>query len=73
MVVWADYVLFRSKEKNVAMQNIGGIGDDLPSKPAGKAFWLSIRGPGNVLIDEACRTLFERKFDEDGEFRRKVL
>jgi len=73
MVVWADYVLFRSKEKNVAMQNIGGIGNVtfLPKAGGVESVLAFDTGPGNVLIDEACRTLFERKFDEDGEISAK--
>ena len=69
IVVWADYVLFRSPEKNVAMQNIGGIGNVtfLPKNGGLKEVKAFDTGPGNVLIDEACRVLFDEKFDENGE------
>lgn len=69
MVVYADYVLFSSKEENVGLQNIGGIGnvtlirantqiDDVISFDT---------GPGNVLIDMACDEFFRKSYDENGK------
>jgi anhydro-N-acetylmuramic acid kinase len=70
MVVWADYVLFSVPGKNVAMQNIGGIGNVtfLPADGSLDHIQAFDTGPGNVLIDAACRKYFSYPFDEDGKY-----
>lgn len=73
MVVWADYVLFGEQDKNVVMQNIGGIGN-LTFLPKARNFEKIIAfdtGPGNGLIDFACREFLHIPFDEDGQYSKR--
>ncbi|MFO7882948.1 MAG: anhydro-N-acetylmuramic acid kinase [Kosmotogaceae bacterium] len=68
MVVYADYVLFNSKEENVGLQNIGGIGNVTLMK-ANSSIDEVISfdtGPGNVLIDMACNEFFGKSYDDNG-------
>jgi anhydro-N-acetylmuramic acid kinase len=66
---WLDYcMLSRPSESRLAL-NVGGIAN-LTLLPAGcgrddvTAFDT---GPGNCLIDAACRRLLDRPYDRDGE------
>ena len=76
LVPFANYVLFSSKTKNIAMQNIGGIGNVTYLKKNGKVSDVVAfdTGPGNMMIDEAMRKLYNKEYDESGEtaFKGKV-
>ncbi|RLE54338.1 MAG: anhydro-N-acetylmuramic acid kinase [Candidatus Methanomethylicota archaeon] len=68
---YADYILFRSKTKSRAVQNIGGIANVtyIPrnSKPEGIIAFDT--GPGNMMIDGIIEYLTRGKmtFDENGK------
>ena len=68
LVPFADFLLFRSKLKSLAIHNIGGISNVtyLPKDPGPEDVLAFDTGPGNVLIDQAVRKLFGHEFDEDG-------
>jgi len=69
LVPFADYLLFRSEEKNIALQNIGGIGNVTYLKKGCSMDEILAfdTGPGNVLIDNAMRILYNEEFDESGQ------
>lgn len=69
LVPYSEYVLYSSDEKNIALQNIGGIGNVTYLKKQGslEEVFAFDTGPGNMMIDEAMVTLFNQKYDEDGK------
>jgi len=71
LVPYADYVLFRDKERNCAIQNIGGIAN-VTYLPAGCQLHDIIAfdtGPGNMIIDHIVSLMSNgrKKFDRDGK------
>jgi len=70
LVPYADYVLFRSRRKNRAVQNIGGIAN-VTCLPAGCGVEDIVAfdtGPGNMVIDRIASLVSggRRKFDDGG-------
>jgi anhydro-N-acetylmuramic acid kinase len=64
-----DEALFRSKEKNRLLLNLGGIANFtwLPASKTGEPSLTSDIGPANTLINEAMKKHFNEAFDEDGK------
>lgn len=70
LVPYADYVLFGSRAP-VAVQNIGGIANvTVVTKHLDNVFAFDT-GPGNALLDEAARRLFNKPMDRAGRFATK--
>jgi anhydro-N-acetylmuramic acid kinase len=68
LVPMLDYCMFRSAKVSRVLQNLGGIGN-LTAIPAGAGVdgvMAFDTGPGNMVIDECMRRLYEREFDEGG-------
>ncbi|MDN6731348.1 MAG: anhydro-N-acetylmuramic acid kinase [Atopostipes suicloacalis] len=69
LVPYSEYILYQDTTKNIALQNIGGIGN-MTILPAGletnniQAFDT---GPGNMMIDTAMKILFDKSYDESGK------
>lgn len=70
LVAWVDHALLARDDETVLVQNIGGIANVTVVTPDPQDVVAFDTGPGNVLIDEACRalTLDEEAFDRDGSF-----
>lgn len=68
LIPFVDYLLYNSKEKSIAMQNIGGIGNVCYMKKGTSINEIVAfdTGPGNMMIDEATLILFNKPFDESG-------
>jgi anhydro-N-acetylmuramic acid kinase len=68
LVPFADYYLFKSDAKNIALQNIGGIGNVtyLTKSCQLDDVYAFDTGPGNVLIDTAMRLLYNQEYDHNG-------
>ncbi len=68
LVPFLDMLVFRHPRRGRIVQNIGGIGN-LTAIPAGtraeklRAFDT---GPGNMVMDAVCETLFAAPFDDEG-------
>ena len=73
LVPFVNYALYKSNEKNVAFQNIGGIGNVayIPKNSSAKDVVAFDTGPGNMLIDEAMKVLFNKPYDESGNIALK--
>lgn len=73
LVPFANYVLYSSKNENIALQNIGGISNVTYLKKNGelKDIIAFDTGPGNILIDAAMRRLFRKDFDDCGKMAKK--
>jgi anhydro-N-acetylmuramic acid kinase len=71
LVPYVDHLLFRSDTENIALQNIGGIGNVtyLPRGGSASDVIAFDTGPGNMIMDEAMNILTQGKFlfDENGE------
>lgn len=68
LVPYSEYILYRKQDKSVALQNIGGI-SNVSVIPAGAGIqdvYAFDTGPGNMMIDEACRIFYQKEYDEDG-------
>jgi anhydro-N-acetylmuramic acid kinase len=68
LVPMLDYCMFRSAKVSRVLQNLGGIGN-LTALPAGAGVGGVMAfdtGPGNMVIDDCMRRLYEREFDRGG-------
>lgn len=70
LVVYSEYLIYRSETDSIALQNIGGIGN-ITYLPAGCSMEEVIAfdtGPGNLLIDAgiARLTAGKKRYDEGG-------
>jgi len=70
LVPYTEYLLYRSETKNIALQNIGGIGNItiLPHACDVSSVLAFDTGPGNMIIDQMVGSLTEGKltYDENG-------
>jgi len=75
LVPFADYILFRDKKKNRAVQNIGGIANVtfLPAGCRKEDIIAFDTGPGNMIIDRlvSIETKGRKKFDRNGKLAAK--
>ena len=68
LVPFSEVVLYGSATKNRVLLNVGGIGN-VTVMPRGRFshnVFAFDTGPGNMMVDEACRRLFGVPFDEGG-------
>lgn len=72
LVPYADFILFRDKEKGRALQNIGGIANVtfLPANCSMHEVVAFDTGPGNMIIDRITELVTNHRyhFDEGGTF-----
>lgn len=68
LVPFADFVLFHNETLSVALQNIGGISNVtvLPKQCLLEDVYAFDTGPGNMMIDEAMKQLFQKPYDQEG-------
>lgn len=69
LVPYSEWILYSDPNKNIALQNIGGIGNVTVLNKS-----LNINdimafdtGPGNMMINEAMRELFHQEYDDGGK------
>lgn len=76
LVPYSEVVLYGDSSRNVGLLNVGGIGN-ITVLPAGcgegaagpssaSGVFAFDTGPGNMMVDEACRRLLNIPFDEGG-------
>ncbi|MDX8288715.1 anhydro-N-acetylmuramic acid kinase AnmK [Metabacillus indicus] len=73
LVPYTEYILYRSDIKGRLLQNIGGIGNVtvLPRGASLDDMEAFDTGPGNMIIDEVCRQLFEVNYDKGGRIAKQ--
>lgn len=75
LVPYSEYLIYRSKDKNIALQNIGGIGNVtvIPKNCTIDQIFAFDTGPGNMVIDYIVTELTEGKktYDENGSMAKK--
>lgn len=69
LVPYSEEILYREDQRSVALQNVGGIGNVtvLPSRTSGRPVYAFDTGPGNMVIDEAMKILYNQSYDEGGK------
>ncbi len=69
LIPMSEFLIFRSLEKSRILLNIGGIGNItyLKKKCEIDEILAFDTGPGNMLIDGACRRLFNKAYDDGGQ------
>lgn len=69
LVPYSEFVLYGQNNENIALQNIGGIGNVtvIPATKNIRNIFAFDTGPGNMIIDEVCQRLFGLKYDDGGE------
>lgn len=73
LVPFSDYILFNDSSKNRSVHNIGGIANMTVIKKGSEledVFGFD-SGPGNMMIDYACKKYFNVDYDNNGEIARK--
>lgn len=72
LVPYADFLLYRSCEKNRILLNVGGISNVtyLKKKCKEEDVIAFDTGPGNMMIDEAMRIYYGKEYDENGDVAR---
>jgi anhydro-N-acetylmuramic acid kinase len=77
LVPYVDYLLFRSKTKDRALVNIGGIANItvLPKNGTLDDVMAFDTGPGNMMIDALMMLFYKKEIDRNGEAARsgKIL
>lgn len=73
LIPYADWVLFRRKDRTTALLNIGGIANITVVPPRTNDLIAFDTGPGNMAIDGAIRLLSsgEKQFDNNGEMAKQ--
>lgn len=68
LVPFSEFILYREEDYSVALQNIGGIGNVtvLPKRCGIEDVTAFDTGPGNMIIDEAMRQLYQKPYDDGG-------
>jgi anhydro-N-acetylmuramic acid kinase len=69
LVPLLDFVYFRHPKRGRVLQNIGGIGNLTAIPPGAPPEDVTAfdTGPGNMVIDAAMQTLFNKPYDRGGE------
>lgn len=69
LVPYSEYLLYRSEDKNIVLQNIGGISNltFLPKKCSIEEVYSFDTGPGNIMIDYFVKKYFNKSYDENGD------
>ncbi len=72
LVPYADYVLFKDDKVNRVMNNIGGISNVtvLPKNGSINDVIAFDTGPGNMMIDYACKKMLNLNYDDLGNISR---
>ncbi|MRI86490.1 hypothetical protein GIY09_11605 [Aerococcaceae bacterium WS4759] len=69
LVPLSEYILYRSENKAIALQNIGGIGNVtiIPKGAKLDQVFAFDTGPGNMMINDAMERLYQKSYDDRGE------
>jgi len=68
LVPFSEYILYRSEDKAIALQNIGGIGNVtlIPKSAKLDQVFAFDTGPGNMMINDAMQHLYQKSYDDRG-------
>lgn len=73
LVPYSEYVLYRNEQRNVLLQNIGGIGNVtvLNRGCSLDDVWAFDTGPGNMMMNAAVSYFYRESYDRNGEFAKQ--
>ncbi len=73
MVPLSEFLLYRSQTEDIALQNLGGIGNVtvLPKNCQMEDVFAFDTGPANLILDGFAQQLFAEPYDRDGVFSAK--
>lgn len=75
LVPYTEYMIYRDKNKNIALQNIGGISNVtvIPVNCSMDEVFAFDNGPGNMVIDEVVKRITNgnQNYDKDGQMAGK--
>lgn len=73
LIPYIDYLIYSNDKKNIALQNIGGIGNVCYIRKGASLDEIIAfdTGPGNMLIDGAMRELYNLPYDDGGKIALK--
>jgi anhydro-N-acetylmuramic acid kinase len=73
LVPYSEFILYGGRRENIALQNIGGIGNVTIIPGTGKLEEVRAfdTGPGNMMIDEACHFFFGSSYDKNGDIAKR--
>lgn len=73
LVPYFDYIMFRSSQINRGLLNIGGIANItiIPKNSSLQDVFAFDTGPGNMIIDNLMKRLFNNPFDKSGRVASK--
>lgn len=73
LVPYSEYLIYSSKQKSRALQNIGGIGNVTYLKKDGSLddVFAFDTGPGNMIVDSLMRNLYNKPYDKNGDIARQ--
>ena len=67
LVPYSEFLLYSQENQNIALQNIGGIGNvTLLIGQDIHRIQAFDTGPGNMMMNEACRKLYHQEYDDQG-------
>lgn len=69
LVPYSEYILYRQKDRTVALQNLGGIGNmTIIAANASLDDLIAFdTGPANMMINDAMKRLYDKAYDANGE------
>ena len=69
LVPFVDYLLYRSRDKSIALHNVGGIANTtiLPKNCSIEEVTAFDTGPGNMMINQAMEELYSKTYDNNGD------
>jgi len=71
LVAFADEVLFGDTATATGILNLGGIANITVLDNLGQAIMAFDTGPGNMIMDQATKVLFNSEYDVNGQFAAK--
>ena len=73
LVPYTEFLLYSGGTKNIALQNIGGIGNitAIPQNASPEGVIAFDTGPGNMIIDYLMQKIYGQSYDKNGEVAAK--
>ncbi|MGX7108873.1 anhydro-N-acetylmuramic acid kinase AnmK [Facklamia miroungae] len=73
LVPYSEYILYKNKQKSYGFQNIGGIGNItiIPKNAQKEQVFAFDTGPGNMMINQVTKILYDTEYDNAGRFAAK--
>lgn len=73
IVPYSEFILYKDREKQRILQNIGGISNAtiIPKNATIQEITAFDTGPGNMIIDELVRRFYQEEYDDNGQYAKQ--